>query len=37
VAPGMDAHLTLFRVPEEGPLQIAATIRAGEVVYQGGG
>jgi N-acetylglucosamine-6-phosphate deacetylase len=34
VAPGMDAHLTLFRVPEEGPLQIAATIRAGEVVYQ---
>jgi N-acetylglucosamine-6-phosphate deacetylase len=34
VVPGMDAHLTLFRVPEEGPLQIAATIRAGEVVYQ---
>jgi len=36
VAPGLDAHLTLFRFPDAGPLQIAATLRAGEVVYRDG-
>jgi N-acetylglucosamine-6-phosphate deacetylase len=36
VTPGMDAHLTLFRVPESGPLEIVATIRAGEVIYARG-
>jgi N-acetylglucosamine-6-phosphate deacetylase len=30
---GHDADLTLFRVPEAGPLEIAATVCAGEVVY----
>lgn len=34
VAPGLDAHLTLFRLPESGPLEIAATLRGGEVVYR---
>jgi N-acetylglucosamine-6-phosphate deacetylase len=34
IAPGMDAHLTLFRLPEEGPLQVEATVLAGEVVYR---
>jgi N-acetylglucosamine-6-phosphate deacetylase len=34
VAPGLDAHLTLFRLPDSGPLEIAATLRAGEVVYK---
>jgi N-acetylglucosamine-6-phosphate deacetylase len=38
VAPGYDADLTLFRLPEgDGPMGIVATVRAGEVVYQGGG
>lgn len=36
LAPGMEAHLILFRVPEEGPLQIVATLRAGEIVFQAG-
>ncbi len=30
---GYDADLTLFRVPDSGPLQIEATVRAGERVY----
>lgn len=30
---GHDADLTLFRVPDAGPLEIAATVCAGEVVY----
>jgi len=35
VAPGYDADLTLFRMPEdEGPLEIVATVRVGEVVYR---
>lgn len=35
VAPGYDADLTLFREPSgDGPLEIAATIRAGQVVYR---
>jgi N-acetylglucosamine-6-phosphate deacetylase len=34
VAPGMDAHLTLFRLPEEGPLLVEATMLAGEVVWK---
>jgi N-acetylglucosamine-6-phosphate deacetylase len=37
VAAGYDADLTLFRLPEgEGPLEIVATVRGGEVIYQGG-
>lgn len=31
---GYDADLTLFRVTEEGPLAIEATVRAGEVVHR---
>ncbi len=31
---GHDADLTLFRVPGEGPLEIVATLCAGEVVFQ---
>lgn len=31
---GYDADLTLFRIPEAGPLEIAATVCAGEVIYQ---
>ncbi len=31
---GYDADLTLFRVPEAGPLAIAATVCAGEVVFK---
>jgi N-acetylglucosamine-6-phosphate deacetylase len=34
IAPGFDADLTLFRLPSEGPLQVAATLLAGEVVYR---
>jgi N-acetylglucosamine-6-phosphate deacetylase len=30
---GQDADLTLFRIPDTGPLEIAATVCAGEVVY----
>jgi len=30
---GHDADLTLFRVPDVGPLEIAATVCAGEVIY----
>ena len=30
---GHDADLTLFRVPDAGPLEIAATVCAGEVIY----
>ncbi len=30
---GSDADLTLFRIPDEGPLEIAATLCGGEVVY----
>ena len=33
IAPGFDADLTLFRLPEEGPLQIAATLCAGERLH----
>jgi N-acetylglucosamine-6-phosphate deacetylase len=33
LAPGYDADLTLFRLPAEGPLEIAATMRAGELVH----
>jgi len=29
---GHDADLTLFRIPETGPLEIVATVCAGEVV-----
>lgn len=31
---GCDADLTLFRIPEEGPLEIVATLCAGRTVYQ---
>lgn len=31
---GYDADLTLFRVPDTGPLQIISTLRAGEAVYR---
>ncbi len=31
---GYDADLTLFRVPDAGPLEIAATVCAGKVVYK---
>lgn len=31
---GADADLLLFRVPDEGPLEIEATLRAGEIVYK---
>ena len=31
---GDDADLTLFRIPEHGPLEIAATVCAGEVIYR---
>ena len=31
---GYDADLTLFRIPDEGPLDIAATVRMGETVYR---
>jgi N-acetylglucosamine-6-phosphate deacetylase len=41
LAPGFDADLTLFRVPEtngapdaDGPLEIVATVRGGQIVYQ---
>ncbi|HEY3281301.1 MAG TPA: amidohydrolase family protein [Armatimonadota bacterium] len=34
IAPGFDADLTLFRLFSEGPLQAAATLLAGEVVYR---
>jgi N-acetylglucosamine-6-phosphate deacetylase len=38
VAPGYEADLTLFRLREgDGPLEIVATVRHGEVVYQGEG
>lgn len=30
---GHDADLTLFRVPEAGPLEVAATVCAGEVIF----
>ena len=33
---GYDADLTLFRVREEGPLEIVATVLGGEVVWQAG-
>jgi N-acetylglucosamine-6-phosphate deacetylase len=33
---GYDADLTLFRLPEEGPLQIVATVCGGEVIYRAG-
>jgi N-acetylglucosamine-6-phosphate deacetylase len=33
LAVGYDADLVLFRVPAEGPLDIVATLRAGEVAY----
>lgn len=32
--PGYDADLTLFRVPHEGPLEIVATLRGGEIAYR---
>ena len=35
LAVGCDADLTLFRLPAEGPLEIAATVVAGEVVFRG--
>ncbi|HZT43191.1 MAG TPA: amidohydrolase family protein [Chthonomonadaceae bacterium] len=31
---GYDADLTLFRLPEEGPLEIVATVCGGEITYQ---
>lgn len=31
---GHDADLTLFRIPDTGPLEIAATVCAGVVIYQ---
>ena len=31
---GSDADLTLFRIPEAGPLKIAAAVCAGEIIYQ---
>lgn len=31
---GADADLVLFRFPHEGPLEILATLRAGEVIYK---
>lgn len=31
---GYDADLTLFRIPDNGPLEIAATVCAGEVIYK---
>ncbi len=34
IAPGYDADLVLFRLPDDGPLEIAATLRAGQVVYR---
>jgi N-acetylglucosamine-6-phosphate deacetylase len=35
VAPGYDADLTLFRLPpDDGPLEIVATVLGGEIVYQ---
>lgn len=34
--PGFDADFTLFRLPTSGPLQIAATICAGEILYEDG-
>jgi N-acetylglucosamine-6-phosphate deacetylase len=34
---GYDADLTLFRVPEQGPLEIAATVLGAEIVYRGAG
>jgi N-acetylglucosamine-6-phosphate deacetylase len=33
---GYSADLTLFRVPDTGPLEIVATVLAGEVVYRAG-
>jgi N-acetylglucosamine-6-phosphate deacetylase len=33
---GYDADLTLFRIPDERPLEIIATMRGGEVVHRGG-
>jgi N-acetylglucosamine-6-phosphate deacetylase len=38
VAPGFDADLTLFRLTDgDGPAEIVATVRAGEVAYAGEG
>jgi len=34
VAVGYDADLTLFRIPEDGPLQIVATVTGGELAYR---
>jgi N-acetylglucosamine-6-phosphate deacetylase len=34
IAPGLDAHLTLFRLPESGPLDVVATVRAGAIVFK---
>lgn len=34
IAVGCDADLTLFRVPADGPLEIAATIRGGDTAYR---
>ena len=31
---GADADLTLFRMPAEGPLEIVATVRGGDIVYR---
>jgi N-acetylglucosamine-6-phosphate deacetylase len=31
---GADADLTLFRFPDEGPLEIVATLRGGDIVYR---
>ncbi|HTE16934.1 MAG TPA: amidohydrolase family protein, partial [Armatimonadota bacterium] len=31
---GYDADLTLFRVPREGPLEIVATLRGGDIAYR---
>jgi N-acetylglucosamine-6-phosphate deacetylase len=31
---GADADVTLFRLPDEGPLEIVATVRGGDIVYR---
>ncbi|HET6383558.1 MAG TPA: amidohydrolase family protein [Armatimonadota bacterium] len=35
IQPGFDADFTLFRVPDGGPLEIVASICAGQVLYRG--
>lgn len=35
IAPGAWADLTLFRMPPDAPLQVTATVTAGQVIWQG--